>query len=271
MNRGLLEKSLREIMVLTFVCAGAIFLFELLFTAVMGSFQNQISAYLLQLEFMQRILSALLGADLGGELGPRALASMAWVHPVLLTLFWAHEITCCTRMPAGEVDRGTVDVLFALPVPRWKFLACDALIVALAGATLVACALLGSAFGTWITPEAVRYSPRVLLIIATNLLFLYLAVAGITYLCSTLNDRRGRAIGTALGIVLLSFLLNFLTQLWPPARAIGFLGLLEYHQPLAVASGGGWPVGNLAVLLGVAVLTFVSAAWVLGRRDVCTV
>jgi len=31
-----------------------------------------------------------------------------------LALTWAHALLCCTRVPAGDVDRGTADILFGL-------------------------------------------------------------------------------------------------------------------------------------------------------------
>ncbi len=73
------------------------------------------------------------------------------------------------------------------------------------------------------------------------------------------------------GVLLASFLLNFLAQFWSPADRLSFLSLLNYYQPLAVLRAGGDAVADMAILLA-----FASATWVAGgiwfaRRDICTV
>ncbi len=117
MNRGLLIKSLREVWIATVLFAFALMVLEAIFAYVLPTFADQFSTVLLQLEFVQRMVQALLGTDIGDQISPAVFSSIAWAHPVVLTIVWAHAIIFCTRVPAGEIDRGTIDLLFGLPCP----------------------------------------------------------------------------------------------------------------------------------------------------------
>ena len=66
-----------------------------------------------------------------------------WVHPTVLTLVWAHEVVCCTRTPAGEIDRGTIDFLLGLPVSRVKIFAAELLGWLLSGVCILCCGYIG--------------------------------------------------------------------------------------------------------------------------------
>ena len=55
-------------------------------------------------------------------------------------------ILFCSRMPAGEVDVGTADVLLGLPVSRLSIYAAEALVWIAAGLLLIG---LGLATGSW--------------------------------------------------------------------------------------------------------------------------
>ncbi len=70
---------------------------------------------------MQAIVKGLFGDSVGQSLGSAAIAAFSWVHPLPLTLLWAHAIVYWSRIPAGEIESGTIDVLFSQPVSRLGF------------------------------------------------------------------------------------------------------------------------------------------------------
>lgn len=271
MNRGLLHKSFREILAVTLLCGLAIMAFEILIAAVLSSFQMELAEQWLQIEFMQQVIKALLGAELGDKLSPGVLRSIAWVHPVILALLWAHEITICTRLPAAEVDRGTIDILFGLPVSRSSMYLTETFVWICGGLFLILMGLVGALIGNHFVPEEARPSLGQMLVILSNLFCLYLAVGAMALLVSALSNRRGRAVAVAFGVVLGSFFLNFLTQFWEPAQVVAFLGILNYYQPLLILREASWPVSDMAVLLGCALAFWSAGMIVFTRRDICTV
>ena len=188
-----------------------------------------------------------------------------------LTLLVAHAIVFCTRMPAGEVDRGTIDVLLSLPVSRTRVYLCESVVWLASGVLVVAFGVLGHVVGGRYTgPDTVRTASE-LVIINVNLYCLYAAVGGMACLVSALSDRRGRAIGIVFGIVLASFLLNFLAPFSDRVAKVSFMSVLNYYKPVFILRDAAWPVSDVLVLSAAAGAFWLAGAVILARRDICTV
>jgi ABC-2 type transport system permease protein len=99
----------------------------------------------------------------------------------------------------------------------------------------------------------------------------YIAIGGISFLVSSLSDRRGRAIAVVFAIVLVSFLLNFIAQFWEPAKRFAHLSVMTYYQPALILRSGEIPSTNIAVLIAIGTLTWLVAGEVNRRRSICTV
>src|SRR5437899_6675925 len=147
MNRGLRLRAARELwptpLILGLVLAGA----EAVLAYILPKFGAQFAQQWLQVEFARGIMQAMLGTEIGDRIGPQMFQSIAWVHPVPLALTWAHALLCCTRVPAGEVDRGTADILFGLPVSRWEVLFSGTAVWLGAGLLVLVATLAGNLLG----------------------------------------------------------------------------------------------------------------------------
>lgn len=266
MNLGLWLKIWREYrLVFTLLLLG-VFTFEIIVSFVLPSFFEESAAQMLSHPFIRNILTALLGSEVGDQLSPKALLTAAWVHPVLLALLWAHLILFCTRMPVAEIDRGTADLWFALPVTRLSHYLTESFACLLTGLCLLLAALGGHLLGAG---EHRAPLPQLLLVLA-NLYALYIATAGYSYLCSALTSRRSRAIGLIFSAVLFSFFLSFLVPFWPPAKHVAFLGILHYYRPIQVIVHDQIPSTDIAILLGVGCGLWLLGAQIFRRRDLAT-
>jgi beta-exotoxin I transport system permease protein len=270
MNRGLMQKAALEMWPATLMCGALLFGVEAILAYVMPTFQAQFSEALLQIQFIRTFVGTLLGIDVQERLGPEAFLSFAWVHPVVLSLVWAHALVCCTRVPAGEIDRGTADLTFTLPVTRWGVLRAETAVWLVAGLTILALALAGNQLGSRYVDGAGRVELSRLLTIVANLFCLYLAVGSLAWLVSASSSRRGPAMIVVFLILLASFLLNFLAQFWSVAKQLAFLGILDYYRPIYILRDGTVPWQNMGVLLSVAIVLWIAAGLVFNRRDICT-
>ncbi len=270
MNLGLLKKSFREVATVALLCGIALGAFEALLAYVFWTYQEQLTDDLLKVEFIRNLIKSLVGGNFEGELGPESLRSLAWVHPLVLALVFAHGITVASRVPAGEVDRGTADILFTWPVSRASIFATELVVCFATGAFVLCLGMLGSFLGNQLIPAEGRPDPQRVAIIVFNLYLLAMTVAGMTMLFSTLSDRRGRAVGWAFGVVLTFLLWNFLAQYWGPAENALFVNLLYYYQPLPILTQGLFPARNYAILGTLVVATWGGALLILRRRDICT-
>ena len=271
MNAGLIAKTVREVWVATLLFAVGMGLAQGLISHILPTFFDQMSEQLLAMPFLQNILKAFLGPEAAVSIGPDMIAAFPWTHPIILILTATMAILFCSRMPAGEVDAGTADVLLGLPVSRMSIYAAESLVWLAAGALLIGFGLLGNVIGALSseTTAAFRFIPR--LIAAANLYCLYLAIGGIAWFVSSLGNRRGRVCGVVFAIVLISFLLNFLAPFNKVVERVSVFGLLNYHRPHEIITSGAWPLTDMLVLTVIGGLTWLGGAIVFSRRDIATI
>lgn len=271
MIRGLLLKTWHEVWLMTLLFGCALLGVNALLTFVIPQFQDAITEVLNKLPFVRPVFAAFLGTEVGDSITARTLQAFLWVHPTVLTLLWAHAIVFCTRLPAGEIDRGTIDVLLGLPVTR-RAVYCGEVIAWLAtGLLILLMGFLGHCLTLSSMPVETRPQLSRELMVLANLYGVYVAVGGIALLASSLSDRRGRAMAVTFAVVVASFLLNFVAQFWESADQFAFLGLMEYYRPAQILQSGAFPVSDLIVLLSVGTTAALLGSEVVARRSICTV
>ena len=268
MNRGLITKSVRDIGPVTLGYGLLLMLAETIIAFVLPQVQSGGMLNLIfKLPFARTLISALLGSPVTGEMAPLFLHAVPWIHPLVLLLIFAHVVTVATQLPAGEIDRGTIELLLGLPVSRWNIYCAHGLGLAFAGPVVLALGLLGNRIGTSLghgTPAA-GLPP---LMIQLNACALFLAVGSLGLLVSSACDRRGRAGGILIAAVVLSFLLNFIAEYWPPARHLNFVSVLNYYRPFVILQSARWPAADLASLLGATIVFWLAGAALFRHRDI---
>lgn len=271
MNRGLIMRAFREMWPTTLLLGMVLMGVEAALAFVLPGFSAQITRDWMQMDFVRSLIQAMLGTDVTDRIGPHLFHAMAWVHPVVLALAWAHALVCCTRVPAGELDRGTADVMLGLPVSRREFFLSETFVWLACGAGLLSAALAGNLLGGLALPPEQRPELSRVLPVLINFFCLYGAVGGIAWLVSSFSSRRGRAMTIVFLILLVLFLLHYLAQFWQPLQKVAFLNPLHYHRPVDVMSNGIWPWMDIGVLTCIGGVLWLAAGVVFARRDLCTV
>ncbi len=266
-NRGIIHKTIRETWAVTLAFGAALAGFEAIIVLVYPTMANQLDM-VLQIKFVQVIVQGLLGTHLGTTPGSEILISLAWVHPIALTLLFGCLLVLCTRMPVGEIERGTIDLLLSWPVTRWRVYLSESLVWVGAGMGVILLGAVSNLMVSLCVDPAFRTPPGAAGVIVLNAFCLYWAVGGMTCWMSSMSCRRGRALGWAFAVILSFFFLNFLIQIWPAAEKLSFLSLLHYYRPLSIIQSGLWPVLDLLTLLVVGALFWLTGAAVFCRRDI---
>lgn len=242
-----------------------------LLTALLPKVLGDVHRVFDKIPFVKPLITALLGMDPGDEFSAEMMQAFLWVHPTVLSLTWAHTLMYCTRMPAAEIDRGSVDFLLGLPVSRWKLYVSEAIGCVLSGAVILSVGFTGHLLAASSLQPEMRPGWFALFGILSNLMAVYLAVGGLTFLISANSDRRGRAIGIMFAILLASFLLNFLAQFWDPAKSISFLSIMEYYRPALVIKSSSFPWQDVGVLSAITLITWITGGVIFRMRSICTV
>ncbi len=269
-NRAICWKTAQDSMALIVVCAWGIVGFGILFVWAMLDMGTELMAFVSKFSFLKKIFEFGFGIDVSGDVSLDILLAVCFTHAIVFMLSGAVVIAITTRTTAGEIERGTADLLLALPVHRGEVYFSTSLVWWLASVILAMCPILGIFFGLQLfeTEETVALSGY--LKPAVNFFFLLLAIGGISSLASSLINRRGPAIGVVVGFVMASFVLNFVEPFIEALKPVRFLGLLNYFRPVDVVRSGQWPIFEIIVLLVLATCCWTIGGLVFCRKDIPT-
>lgn len=262
----LVAKQARELWRVLLACAAMLGIFFTLASFLFGTFGD------LAMRDLGLVPPELLTGLFGGlvvGLDPLVtwLATLL-VHPLALTVFAAAVVSIAARCPAGEVDRGTLDLLLALPIARRELVAASIVLLQLVLWGLTAVVWSGLRYGLALGAIPPPANLAAFGWVVVNLWALFSAVAGIATLVSTRVTEQGRVTAIVISFLVLSFFVNLIASIWEPARFADVVSLFHYYQPHPIVRGGGAPLGDLGVLLGVALVANAAAFAVFGRRDI---
>jgi ABC-2 type transport system permease protein len=229
--------------------------------------------------------------------------SIGYVHPLMQFIFGLWAIGRAAGAIAGEIDRGTMELLLAQPIHRWRVvvahLAVDAIVIpilclSLWGGTLLGVRLVGPyevsaenlelfknlPFPIKLDPELLAVNPRAFGPGLWNVGALLFAISGITMALSAAGRFRNRVIGLAILLTLLQFLVNVVGQLLDGVAWLRPFTVFYYFQPQQIILANRWTVDPLAVwgcghaavnvlvvLFGVGAVGYALALLAFTRRD----
>ncbi len=206
------------------------------------------------------------------------MISIAYVHPLTIFILSTWAIGRASGAIAGEIDRGTMELLLAQPIRRGQIVLAHLLVDIITIPILCLCMWAG----TWIGASLVGFvgndqpslavDPAAFAPGLLNVFLLVFAISGVTMCLSAAGRFRWRVLGFAVALALLQFLTNLVGQLWEPAAPIRPCTIFYYYQPQSLILSPTWYDQascwlHLGVLAGVGCAGYVLALWIFCRRD----
>jgi ABC-2 type transport system permease protein len=255
-----------------------------------------------------KIIRTLIGGDVVKLERAMDMLSIGYVHPLIQTIFCIWAIGRAAGAIAGEIDRGTMELLLSQPLARKRLIfahlcvdliTIPLLVLSLWCGTWVATMLIGPIqvapldtvkypFLKWAEEDPAQMQEMLRVDLAAFGPALWLvgglifAVCGYTMWLSAAGRSRWRVLGLSVFITLLQFLVNLIGQMWDFAAYFRPLTIFYYFQPQKVILKQGWTVdfsvwnggaplvhvNMLVVLFGVGAIGYAMALWTFTRRDV---
>jgi ABC-2 type transport system permease protein len=238
-----------------------------------------------------QLIQTMLGGESINLMHARDVLSISYVHPLTITILCVWAIGRAAGAIAGEIDRGTMELLLAQPVPRSRVvlahLVVDLLTIPLLclcmwGGNWLGIALAGQLeFGAPAGLGQLRANPFMFLPGLLYVAALAFAVSGYTMALSAAGRFRGKVMGLAVLVTLVQFLVNVIGQLWDRVGPLRPAAVFYYYQPQQAMLHGQWtvdlakvwdvgrpvPVVGAAVLAGVGAAGYALALLAFCRRD----
>jgi ABC-2 type transport system permease protein len=291
---ALVRKLLRDLRIAWFVAALLLFLFQILWSRITMRVSTQILDSLQQMNIpLEKLQNLVLGkndvpaqmvqAMIGGEdieiNRASDMMSIAYVHPLVLTILCLWAIGRASIAIAGEIDRGTMELLLAQPIRRTQVVLAHLLVDAIVFPALALALWMGTYCGTWWmglqaeTNPMKHVDPWRFVQALPCILALLFSVSGLTMWLSAMGRSRGRVGGLAITLVLSMFLINVLGQIWE--EQLGWLRpwtIFYHYRPQPIIQRGLWNQDSrvllhLLTLAGVGVVGYLLAWTTFRRRD----
>ncbi|MGA2383991.1 MAG: ABC transporter permease subunit [Gemmatimonadales bacterium] len=208
---------------------------------------------------------ALLNQDILATVSPRGIIGVGYTHPFVLIMMAVWAVRVPSAALAGEIGRGTMDIIAARPVARSAQVAA-ALLALVAGLTVLAgAAWLGTFAGLVGRPiegaTAWHYLP-----VAGAMWLLFASAGAVGILVSALAREAGAAIAWTSGLMAGSYVLDYAARVWPRIASLRPLSLFRYYEPQQVLTAG-LAREDVIVFAAVAAIALALAFAAFSRRD----
>jgi ABC-2 type transport system permease protein len=304
MTLALVRKILRDIRVPLLVVALLLAAFQCLWVKITQRVTAQLLPLFLGLASAQKIspdqvekilfegpgkvMRTLMGGENIALNRAMDMLSVGYVHPTMQMLFCIWAIGRAAGAIVGEIDRGTMELLLAQPLPRSRVILANFLV----DVVVIPALCLSMWSGTWlgsfvvgpievsakelevlpfkvtVDAETLKIDPAAFGPALWNVGALLFAISGYTIWLSARGRFRSRTLGVAVLITLLQFLINVLGQLWDPVALLRPFTVFFYYQPQqivlkhqwSVDLGTAWNDGQPWLSVNVLVLLFLVGA-----------
>lgn len=231
----------------------------------------ELGALAVFLSALPQAFEQMIGVPFSKVATPTGRIAVAYIDPIVIFSAVAWGIARGSDAIAGELGRGTLEMLLAQPVRRTALVVAHAVVSTLGAALLALCTLLGTWVGLATVPLSGHVAARDFLPGVLNLFGLMVCLGGMSTLASSWETLRWRAIGVVTGVYVVSLILKIVARMVPWLDWLmyaTFLGAFE-PQSLVISPADAWQrlwTMN-GILLGLGVAGYILAAVIFERRD----
>ena len=189
-------------------------------------------------------------------------------HPFVLIFLAIIAIMLPAKHIAGEIEGGTLELLFSLPVKRLEIASSLWLFSLFALLMVIIGCWIGTLVGTLVYPQFSILSFSRLILTGINLWLLMVTINAFTFFLAAFAREGNRVTLRAAGITLFFYFLNYIARLWPKISFLSHVSIFNYYQSQKVMIGQPGFGANIVVLSLLAIVLMTLAFWRINRRDI---
>ncbi len=260
-----LKKNRGTILGYTIASVILIWMFVAIFPSFAGQAEEMTKAFENYPEAMLKALNIEMQSFLTSLDGFLAGENYSIMWPIILIIL---VIAFASSAIAGEVERGTIEILLAQPISRIKLF----LGKYLAGAAIIFIFVFASIFS--VVPFAALYDVDIVL--ENHIVFsmlgacFALALYSVAMMLSSIFSERGKVASLSGGLLMSMYFLNIFAAFKESLDSLKYLSLFHYFDFNTALLKGELDPQSIAVFLGVSlVCTLIGLFW-FNRRDITT-
>jgi hypothetical protein len=193
------------------------------------------------------------------------LITIGYEHPFVLFLYMFFAVGVPTGLLAGEVRRGTMELILSRRVSKLHVYICAGLITVTGMFALVIVMFLGTVVATHIFDFGTPIHLDLFFRIAIDGGLFASTAGAIALLCAAVFGSRNVAVGIAVTFLVINYFISIISEWWPRMSFLKGATLFRYVGGPKIVTG--WPVGDMCVLAVIFLVAVLSGAIIWQRRD----
>jgi ABC-2 type transport system permease protein len=248
-----------------FLIALMIFLFQLAVCGIVHD-NERVKALIQYIDMLPSFIKTFMGGEAVQVGNIAGLIAIGYQEPFVLLLYMLFAVGVPTALLAGEVQRGTMELILSRQTAKTHVYICAGLITIVGMYALVVVMF----FGTVVSTNLYEFDQQVPLYcffkLAVNGGILASAVGGIALLAAACF-RRGMAVSLTVAYLVINYFIMIITQWWPRMKWLDPVTIFNYVDGAKIFSEPGWPMGDMCVLISLLVVSTVLGGVIWYRRD----
>jgi len=255
----------RQTFLTWFGMALVIFLFQIAVCAIVHD-NEKVKVFLQFLDMLPAFIKSMLGGKSLQAGNISGLIAIGYNHPLVMILYMLYAVGVPTNLLAGEVARGTMELILSRHTTKTQVYICAGLITVIGMFAMVLAMFLGTVAGTTLYKFTQDVPLDDFFKIAVNGGLMASAVGGIALLAAACF-RRPVAVGLTVSYLVVMYFTSFVSEWWPRLAFLSPTTLFHYINGYDIFVKHVWPVRDMAVLLAVLVAATILGGFVWQRRD----
>lgn len=245
--------------------AAIIFLFQIAICGIVHD-NESVKTFISFLDMLPSFIKTALGGEALKAGNVSGLIAIGYQHPLVLTLYMLFAVGIPTGLLAGEVQKGTMELILSRNATKTHVYICAGLITITGMFALVLVMFGGTVFATnlYKFDQAVPLYSFFKTAINGGLLA---SVAGGIALLSAACFQRNTAVWVTVAYLVLNYFVSIIAEWWPRMKWMYPATIFYYVDGNKIFNEAGWPVGDMLVLLTILIVSTLLGGIIWSRRD----
>lgn len=249
-----------------FLLALMIFLVQLAVCGIVHD-NERVKAFIQYIDLLPSFFKAFLGGDILQAGNITGLIAIGYQDPFVLLLHLLYAVGVPTALLAGEAKNGNMELILSRQVTKTQVYICAGFITIAGMYALVLVMFLGTVVATGIYnfDRTVPLYPFFKIAICGGILA---STAGSIALLAAASFRRHTAVYITVAYLVVNYFISIISEWWPRMKFLKPTTIFYYGPgPEIFGKSGGWPIGDMCILLSIVVVSVVFGGVIWHRRD----
>ena len=242
-----------------------IFLFQIAVCGIVHD-NETVKALIQYLDMLPSFIKTALGGEALQVGNVSGLIAIGYNDPLVLILYMLFAVGVPTGLLAGEVQKGTMELILSRQVTKTHVYICAGLITITGMFALVLVMFGGTVFAT----NVYEFSQEVPLYsffkAAINGGILACAVGGIALLAAACFQRN-TAVWLTVAYLVLNYFVSIIAEWWPRMKWLKPTTIFYYVDGGKIFTESTWPISDMCVLLSILIISTLLGGVIWSRRD----